>query len=134
MKYASKGFTLIEVMIVVAIIGILAAIAYPSYDEYVKRGNRTEGQAFLNDVAARQERYFSQNNAYITDVANIAKLGVTANSPTGKYSIVLAGGGGGYTLTANNQFSDAKCATLTLNALGVRDSSGSRSDKNDCWR
>ena len=134
MKYASKGFTLIEVMIVVAIIGILAAIAYPSYDEYVKRGNRTEGQAFLSDVAARQERYFSQNNAYITDVANIAKLGVTANSPTGKYSIVLAGGGGGYTLTANNQFSDAKCATLTLNALGVRDSSGSRSDKNDCWR
>jgi len=134
MKYASKGFTLIEVMIVVAIIGILAAIAYPSYDEYVKRGNRTEGQAFLSDVAARQERYFSQNNAYITDVANIAKLGVTANSPTGKYSIVLAGGGGGYTLTANNQFSDAKCATLTLNALGVRGSSGSRSDKNDCWR
>ncbi len=130
MKYASKGFTLIEVMIVVAIIGILAAIAYPSYDEYVKRGNRTEGQAFLSDVAARQE----QNNAYITDVANIAKLGVTANSPTGKYSIVLAGGGGGYTLTANNQFSDAKCATLTLNALGVRGSSGSRSDNNDCWR
>ena len=134
MKLAQQGFTLIEVMIVVAIIGILAAIAYPSYDEYVKRGNRTEGQAFLSDVAARQERYFSQNNAYITDVANIAKLGVTANSPTGKYSIVLAGGGGGYTLTANNQFSDAKCATLTLNALGVRGSSGSRSDKNDCWR
>ena len=134
MKHSSRGFTLIEMMIVVAIIGILAAIAYPSYDEYVKRGNRTEGQAFLSDVAARQERYFSQNNAYITDVANIAKLGVTANSPTGKYSIVLAGGGGGYTLTANNQFSDAKCATLTLNALGVRGSSGSRSDKNDCWR
>ena len=134
MKYASKGFTLIEVMIVVAIIGILAAIAYPSYDEYVKRGNRTEGQAFLSDVAARQERYFSQNNAYITDVANIAKLGVTANSPTGKYSIVLAGGGGGYTLTASNQFNDAKCATLTLNAQGVRGSTGSRSDNNDCWR
>lgn len=134
MKHSNRGFTLIEMMIVVAIIGILAAIAYPSYDEYVKRGNRTEGQAFLSDVAARQERYFSQNNAYITDVANIAKLGVTANSPTGKYSIVLAGGGGGYTLTANNQFSDAKCATLTLNALGVRGSSGSRSDNNDCWR
>ena len=134
MRNASRGFTLIEVMIVVVIIGILASIAFPSYQEYMRRGYRAEGQAFLSDVAARQERYFSQNNAYITDVANIAKLGVTANSPTGKYSIVLAGGGGGYTLTANNQFSDAKCATLTLNALGVRGSSGSSSAKNDCWR
>lgn len=135
MKTAQQGFTLIEIMIVVAIIGILAAIAYPSYDEYVKRGNRTEGQAFLSDVAARQERYFSQNNAYITAVANIAKLGLSsASSPTGKYTVGFAGGGGGYTLTANNQFSDAKCATLTLNALGVRGSSGSRSDNNDCWR
>lgn len=135
MKHSNRGFTLIELMIVVAIIGILAAIAYPSYDEYVKRGNRTEGQAFLSDVAARQERYFSQNNAYITAVANIAKLGLSsASSPTGKYTVGFAGGGGGYTLTANNQFSDAKCATLTLNALGVRGSSGSRSDNNDCWR
>lgn len=135
MKKTQQGFTLVEVMIVVAIIGILAAIAYPSYDEYVKRGNRTEGQAFLSDVAARQERYFSQNNAYITAVTDIAKLGLTdANSATDKYTVSLAAGGGGYTLTANNQFSDAKCATLTLNALGERGSTGSRSDNNDCWR
>lgn len=100
----NKGFTLIEVMIVVAIIGILAAIAYPSYDEYVKRGNRTEGQAFLMDVAARQERYFSQNNAYITDTDDLAKLGVSASSPTGKYELSLSGGGGGYLLTATQQF------------------------------
>src|SRR5690554_2330037 len=142
MKTAQQGFTLIEMMIVMAIIGILAAIAYPSYDEYVKRGNSTEGQAFLSDVAARQERYFSQNNAYITDVANIAKLGVTANSPTGKYSIVLAGGGGGYTLTANQQFSDTKCGNLSLNALGEKGAkskttAGSAADKEfvlNCWR
>lgn len=135
MKHSNRGFTLIEMMIVVAIIGILVAIAYPSYDEFVKRGNRTEGQAFLSDVAARQERYFSQNNTYIIDVAKIAKLGLAnASSPTGKYTISLADGGGGYTLTANNQFNDAKCLTLTLNALGERDSTGSRADKNDCWR
>ena len=146
MKYASKGFTLIEVMIVVAIIGILAAIAYPSYDEYVKRGNRTEGQAFLSDVAARQERYFSQNNKYITADTSAARksLGLQSdNSPTQKYTITIAkgaaakegdSGDGGYLLTVNNRFSDGKCATLTLNALGVRGSTGTRSDNNECWR
>lgn len=135
MKKAQQGFTLVEVMIVVAIVAILAAIAYPSYDEYVKRGNRTEGQAFLSDVAARQERHFSQNNEYITAVADIAKLGLSdANSPTRIYTISLAAGGGGYTLTANNQFNDTRCVTLTLNALGEKSSTGSRTDNNDCWR
>ena len=143
MKKAQQGFTLIEVMIVVAIIGILAAIAYPSYDEYVKRGNRTEGQAFLSDVAARQERYFSQNNAYITAVADIAKLGLSsANSPTNKYTVGLAGGGGGYTLTVTNSFNDTKCGNLTLNALGDKGAkgkttAGSAADRTfvlDCWR
>jgi len=57
-----NGFTLIELMVTVVIIGILASIAFPSYQEFVKRGNRTEGQAFLSEVAARQERYFAQNN------------------------------------------------------------------------
>ena len=135
MKLAQQGFTLIEVMIVVAIIGILAAIAYPSYDEYVKRGNRTEGQAFLSDVAARQERYFSQNNKYITAVGDIAKLGLSgANSPTSKYTITIAAGGGGYVLTANQQFGDTKCGNLSLNALGEKDRSGSGKSVNDCWR
>ena len=137
MKTAQQGFTLIEVMIVVAIIGILAAIAYPSYDEYVKRGNRTEGQAFLGDVAARQERYFSQNNKYITAVGDIAKLGLSnANSPTSKYTLAIAtvANDGGYTLTANQQFGDTKCGNLSLNALGEKDRSGSGKSVNDCWR
>ncbi len=135
MKTAQQGFTLIEVMIVVAIIGILAAIAYPSYDEYVKRGNRTEGQAFLSDVAARQERYFSQNNKYITAVSDIAKLGLSnANSPTGKYTITIAAGGGGYVLTATQQFGDTKCGNLTLNALGEKGRTGTGKTLEECWR
>ena len=96
MKHLNRGFTLIEMMIVVAIVGILAAVAYPSYDEYVKRGNRTEGQAFLSDVAARQERYFSQNNAYVTANASLGKLygtgETTKKSPTEKYTLTLAAG------------------------------------------
>lgn len=127
MKYSSKGFTLIEVMIVVAIIGILAAIAYPSYDEYVKRGNRTEGQAFLHDVAARQERYFSQNNEY-ADTA--AKLNVSTSSETGKYTLTIATTDS-YTLTATPTFTDTKCGNLTLNALGVKGAGGS---VDECWR
>lgn len=138
MKPAQTGFTLIEVMIVVAIVGILAAIAYPSYDEYVKRGNRTEGQALLQDTSARQERYFSQNNAYVTDDADIAKLVLKGGnkSETGKYSLTLSkvNGDGGYTLTAEQDFGDSKCGDLILNALGERDRSGSDKTVAECWR
>ncbi len=79
---SNRGFTLIELMIVVVIIAILAGIAYPSYDEYVKRGNRTEGQALLSEAAATQERYFSQNNTYITTQADIGKLHMRNTSGT----------------------------------------------------
>ena len=133
------GFTLIEVMIVVAIIGILAAIAYPSYTEYVKRGNRTEGQALLSDAAARQERYFSQNNAYVTAAADIGKLGMNLSnnrSATGKYvfSVSKVDGDGGYTLTATQQFSDTKCGNLTLTANGIKGATASGASASDCWR
>ena len=137
-KRAERGFTLIELMIVVAIIGILAAIAYPSYDEYVKRGNRTEGQALLSDASARQERYFGQNNAYITSDADIAKLGLRNGntSETGKYTLSVGtnNGDGGYTLTAEQQFGDTKCGNLTLTALGAKDRTGSGKTAAECWR
>ena len=129
----SAGFTLIEVMIVVVIMGILASIAYPSYDEYVKRGNRTEGQVFLSDAAARQERYSSQNNSYTADPAN---LGVRATSETGKYTLTIEQAekntDGGYSLIATPSLIDAKCGNLTLNALGVR--GASEGTAADCWR
>lgn len=137
---SQRGFTLIEMMIVVAIIGILAAIAYPSYDEYVKRGNRTEGQALLSDAAARQERYFSQNNTYITKDADIGKLGLNLGSgnksATGKYVLAISkvDKDGGYTLTATQQFGDSKCGNLTMNATGARGATASGANTTDCWR
>lgn len=130
-----KGFTLIEMMVIVAIIGILAAVAYPSYDEYVKRGNRSEGQALLSDTAAAQERYYSQNFVYITDNADIAKLKARTASSTGKYTLSLSSEAddGGYTLTAEEQFSDTGCGDLTLNAVGERGITGTETIEY-CWR
>lgn len=138
MKGMSKGFTLIELMLVVTIIGILATIAYPSYDEYVKRSNRSEGQALLNDTSARQERYFSQNSAYITDTTDITKLGLRNGnkSETGKYTLTVSksANDGGYTLTATQNFGDIKCGNLTLNAQGLKGRSGSGKSVSDCWK
>ena len=137
LKYSRQhGFTLVEIMVVVVIIGILAAIAYPSYTEYVKRGYRTEGQAFLNDVSAREERYFAQNNSYIVATNKYASLGLSStNSSNTKYTLEISkvDDDGGYTLTAKNKFDDSKCGNLTLNAVGVKGVTGSAS-VDDCWR
>lgn len=141
--HSERGFTLIEVMIVVAIIGILSAIAYPSYTQYVLRGNRSEGMAMLMDAAARQERYFAQNNSYVTAQASIGNLrmrhtsGTTVNSETGKYTLSVAGGNGGYFLTSTPigpQTRDTTCLNLTLDATGERGVSATGGTVNDCWR
>ena len=150
MTARSSGFTLIELMIVVGILGVLAAIAYPNYTEYVQRSNRGEGQALLNDAAASQERFFAQNNRYVTKAADIAKLGMrgtsgnTVRSDTGKYElkVTVEDDGndpprpidGGYTLKAEQNFGDAACGNLTLNALGVKGRTGSGKTVEQCWK
>lgn len=139
MKGVQGGYTLLEVMIVVMLLGILAAIAVPSYGEYVKRGKRAEGQAALHEAAAREERYYAQNNVYITSAADIGKLGMKTSgsdvvSETAQYTLEVAGNGGGYTLTAVQQFGDTDCGNLTLNALGEKGRSGSDKTIEECWR
>ncbi|MBN8751284.1 Fimbrial protein [Xylophilus ampelinus] len=141
MRQSAKGFTLIELMIVVAVVAILAAIAYPSYQEYVMRSRRVEGQALLNDVAARQERWRAQNGTYMTDQANIDKLKLPYGdkSEHGYYNLkvgfVADGSDGGYTLTAEralSQTADTRCGDFILTATGKKDvSSGTVAD---CWR
>lgn len=128
----SAGFTLIELMITVAIIGILAAIAYPSYTEYVLRGNRSEAQALLNDAAARQERYYAQNNTYADTTA---KLGYSsASSATNLYTLSIpSASSSAYSLLATTQRTDAKCGNLGIDQAGTKSETGSGS-VSDCWK
>jgi type IV pilus assembly protein PilE len=67
----NRGFTLIELMIVVVIVGILAAIAYPSYQTYIRKGHRASAEAFLMDAAQRQQQYFLDNRAYAPDLGTL---------------------------------------------------------------
>lgn len=120
------GFTLIELMITVAIVGILAAIAYPSYTSHVQHGYRSEGIAMLSDAAARMERFYAQNNSYAA-TPNITALGYAASpapSPTGKYNLSysVAPTATTYTLQVvpvGAQATDP-CGTLTLNQAGTQ--------------
>ena len=124
-----KGFTLIELMIVVAIIGVLAAFAFPAYERYMERGRLSEGRAMLMDAATRMERCYSQNTTY----ENCGS--VPGESETGIYSldVEITDNGHGFLLTAEreqNQGSN-ECGDLTLDHAGRRDST--QGDQGSCW-
>lgn len=78
----AAGFTLIELMITVAIVGILASVAYPSYQNYLLKGRRGAAQAFLLQVAQRQQQYFLDNRDFAADLPT---LGVTVPSEVSPY-------------------------------------------------
>lgn len=129
------GFTLIELVIVVLIVAILAAVAIPSYRKYIIRSHRVDAQAALIDLAARQERYFYSKNAY-TD--NLADLNATKTMAGDRYEVDVAVA----TSTAfrveakalNDQAAhDPDCQTLTLNNLGAQGSTGTRANDPACW-
>jgi len=128
-----SGFTLIEVLITVAIIGILSAVAYPSYTDYVTQSNRTEAKRELARIANKMEQYYVDHRKY-TDNMELLGLGVDPYiTETGRYSVdTSAQTDGTFTLTAtaiNSQLSaDPECTTLAISHTGQK-----TAESTHCW-
>ena len=130
-KTSEAGFTLIELMIVVVILAIISALAYPSYLKSVQKSRRAEGKALVLEAAALQERRIADTGAYATDMTNLGYAANPAISDNQFYSL-SATNTNGFTLTAtavNRQAVDTQCATMSINALGQKTSTTS----SDCW-
>jgi type IV pilus assembly protein PilE len=127
-------------MVVIAIIGILAAFAYPSYRDHVIKSRRADAQNALMTAASDMEKYFWSNMKYTKDMTDIGYDAEPAASPEGYYEISAAEGNTGniatsYILTArptaaDHQTDDSECTTLTLDSTGEK---GSTPGTGKCW-
>ncbi len=134
-----RGFTLIELMIVVAVIAVLALIALPSYTRYTFRARRGEGQELLLRLANAQERYYATYNKYASDPVTDLKF-ASNKSAGGYYQISIDQLAGttmatGYVATAtaiSTQVKDS-CGNLTIDSRGTKSQTGSASTNGRCW-
>jgi type IV pilus assembly protein PilE len=131
-----KAFTLIELMVTVAIIGILASIAYPSYRDSVMKSRRADAQGALLAYANSMERYFTVNNTYLTVSSTVV---APTNAGTTYYTIAIstspAATASTYTINATPIDAQATdiCGTLTLTSTGAKGYTGTSGSKALCW-
>jgi type IV pilus assembly protein PilE len=146
-RRVAKGFSLIELMIVVAIMAILASLAYYNYSRYAFRTRRADGREMILRLAAAQERFFTNTNTYATSTGSItaappAGLGLSTTSASGHYTISSAPGPCGdatcYIMSATPVVGDAQandaCGALTYDNVGNKGWTGSHPPTNgNCW-
>lgn len=135
---AKAGFTLLELLVVLVIVSILAAVAYPSYLQSVKRGYRSEARMALLESQQFMARFYATNSRYTLDEAGSLSPTlpqrlqmVPADSP--RYRLSLSATLNSFTLTATPTGSD-DCGNLTLSHTGVKGRSGSEVSVAECWR
>lgn len=129
----TKGFTLIELMIAVSIIGLLIGVAYPSYTDFVLRSNRTEAQRELLRLANLQEQLFVDRRRYSANMTDLGELVNPLITESGYYSIAatVANNSTTFIMTATaqgHQLKDTSCLTLTINELGQQGATSTT-----CW-
>lgn len=126
------GFTLIELMIVVAVVAILAAIAYPNFSDSVRKSRRGQAKADMVEVAQILERFHTVNNSYVLDAAT--KAGLPTQSPkkgTARYDIAISGESqSAFLITATPKTGQDKdiCGTMTINQAGAKTPTTA-----ECW-
>lgn len=130
-----NGFTLMEVLITVAIVGILGAVAYPSYSNYVIKSKRAEPQKELLQLANLMEQYYIDQRTYTDDLSDLGKSGATYLTESGNYtmSASIDATGETFTLTASiksgsSQASDSECASMSINHTGSKTATNAT-----CW-
>ena len=119
MRKGQKGFTLIELMIVVAIIGILAAIAIPQFQNYRKRGYDSAAQQFLKNMTTAQEAYFSKFEEYCSTQAALEGAGLVMDTKVDTWHVTLANTAQTYTATATSSKGSGKTYSASSAGGGV---------------
>lgn len=128
-----RGVTLMELMIVVVVVGILAAVAYPNYRDFAARAKRNEAKALLLEIAQNQERFYMQNNTYGT-LSELGYAGNTIETDTGSYDVTITPppDANNFRAVATFKLGGAeagKCSEFTVDGRGAQTSQ----PKADCW-